>query len=115
MSFFVRASDKRKVTPGITELSPARVPIDLEACYFDVGSAYPGGAAATKGGVVRPLKGIVSWVYTVARQVCCFLAVVHRCLKGRFPQYERNGESAPLVHLLSGRAWQSSHALRDKG
>ena len=69
----VGASDKRKVTPGITELSPARVPIDLEACYFDVGSAYPGGAAATKGGVVRPLKGIVRWVQTVVRQVCCFL------------------------------------------
>lgn len=54
--------DDRKVTPGITELSPARVPIDLEACYFDVGSPYPGGALAAKGGVVRPLKGIVSWV-----------------------------------------------------
>src|SRR5436853_523965 len=30
--------DVRKVTPGITESSPARVPIDPEACYFDVGS-----------------------------------------------------------------------------
>ena len=68
----VGVSDNRKVTPGITELSPARVHIDLEACYFDVGSSYPGGAAAAKGGVVRPLKGFVSWVYTVARQVCCF-------------------------------------------
>ena len=65
--------DNRKVTPGIIELSPARVHIDLEACYFDVGSSYPGGAQAAKGGVVRPLKGIVSWVYTVVRQVCCFL------------------------------------------
>ncbi len=111
----VGAIDKRKVTPGITELSPARVPIDLEACYFDVGSAYPGGAAATKGGVVRPLKGIVSWVHTVVRQVCCFLAVVFWCLRIRFPQYERNGESAPLVYLLSGRVSQGSHALRDKG
>jgi hypothetical protein len=36
--------DVRKVTPGITELSSARVPIDLKACYFDVGSSYPGGA-----------------------------------------------------------------------
>ena len=54
--------DNRKVTPGITELSPARVHIDLEACYFDVGSLYPAGAAAGKGGVVRPLKGVVSWV-----------------------------------------------------
>ncbi len=59
---FVGVIDDRKVTPGITELSRVRVPIDPEACYFDVGSAYPGGAQAAKGGVVRPLKGIVSWV-----------------------------------------------------
>ncbi len=70
-------SDNRKVTLGITESSPARVHIDLAVCYFDVGSSYPGGAAAAKGGVVRPLKGIVSWVHTVVRQVCCFLVEVH--------------------------------------
>ncbi len=45
--------DDREVTPGITELSPARVRIDLEACYFDVGSSYPGGAAAAKGAGVH--------------------------------------------------------------
>lgn len=54
--------DVRKITLGIIELSAARVHIDLLACYFAVGSPYPGGAAAAKGGVVRPLKGIVSWV-----------------------------------------------------
>ncbi len=80
---FMGAVDNRKVTPGITELSPARVHIDPEACYFDVGSSYPGGAAAAKGGVVRPLKGIVSWVYTVARQVCCYLLGVRWPLRGR--------------------------------
>ena len=111
----MRVSDKRKVTPGITELSPARVHIDLEACYFDVGSSYPGGVEAAKGGVVRPLKGIVSWVYTVARQGCCFLADVQGYLRRRFPQYERNGESEPLVYQLSGKAWLGSHALMDKG
>ena len=58
----VGAVDNRKVTPGITELSPVRAHIDLEACYFDVVSPYPGGAEAAKGGVVRPLKGIVRWV-----------------------------------------------------
>lgn len=73
----MRPSDKREVTPGITESSPARVHIDLAVCYFDVGSSYPGGAAAAKGGVVRPLKGIESWVYTVARQVCCSSAEVY--------------------------------------
>ena len=67
------ASDKRKVTPGVTELSPARVHIDLEACCFDVGSPYPGGAVAAKGETVRLLKGIASWVHTVVRQVCCYL------------------------------------------
>ena len=54
--------DNRKVTPGIIELSSARAHIDLKACYFDVVSSYPGGAEAAKGGVVRPLKGIVRWV-----------------------------------------------------
>ena len=66
-------NDVRKVTTGITESSRARAHIDHEACYFDVGSLHPGGAAAAKGGVVRPLKGIVSWVQTVVRQVCCYL------------------------------------------
>ena len=54
--------DLRKVTPGITELSSVRAPIDLMACYFDVVSPHPGGAAAAKGEVVRLLKRIVRWV-----------------------------------------------------
>ena len=58
----------RKVTPGITELSRLRVPIDGAVCYIDVGSSYPGGAEAAKGGGVHPLKGIVSWVQNVVRQ-----------------------------------------------
>jgi len=61
MSLLVRAGGVRKVTPGITESSRARVHIDPAACYLDVGSSYPGGAAATKGEVVRLLKGNVSW------------------------------------------------------
>ena len=61
-TLFMVAIDNRKVTPGITESSPARAHIDLEACYFDVVSPHPGGAAAAKGGVVRPLKRIVRWV-----------------------------------------------------
>ena len=61
-AFIVGAVDIRKVTPGITELSSVRAHIDLKACYFDVVSSYPGGAEAAKGGVVRPLKGIVRWV-----------------------------------------------------
>lgn len=59
---FVGVIDNRKVTPGITELSSVRAHIDLKACYFDVVSPHPGGAAAAKGGVVRPLKRIVRWV-----------------------------------------------------
>ena len=61
-SSFMGEIDDRKVTTGITELSPARAHIDLEVCYFEVVSSYPGGAEAAKGGVVRPLKGIVRWV-----------------------------------------------------
>ena len=33
-----------KITPGVTELSRVRVPIDLVACFLDVGSSYPGSA-----------------------------------------------------------------------
>jgi hypothetical protein len=51
-----------KATPGITEWSRARVHIDPAACYFAVDSFHPGCAEAAKGGVVRPLKGYVSWV-----------------------------------------------------
>ena len=48
--------DNRKVTSGIIELSPARAHIDLVACYFDVVSSQPPGAAAGKGGC-SPIKG----------------------------------------------------------
>lgn len=54
--------DFRKATPGITELSRARVPIDPAACYFDVGSTHPGSAAGAKGKGVHRLKGLVSLV-----------------------------------------------------
>ncbi|PMP88381.1 MAG: hypothetical protein C0172_02745 [Caldisphaera sp.] len=58
-----------KVTPGITESSRARAPIDPAVCFIDVGFSHPGSAAASKGGAARPLKGNVSWVQTVVRQV----------------------------------------------
>ena len=58
----------RKVTPGITELSRPRAPIDGAVCYIDVGSSYPGRAEAAKGEGVHLLKGIVSWVQNAARQ-----------------------------------------------
>ena len=58
----------RKVTPGITELSRPRAPIDGAVCYIDVGSSYPGCAEAAKGVGVHQLKGIVSWVQNAARQ-----------------------------------------------
>jgi hypothetical protein len=66
-------------------LSRVRVHIDLAACFLDVGSSYPGGAhvgnlyhfdaerKTSKGGAVRPLKGNVSWVQTVVRQVGFYL------------------------------------------
>ena len=80
MSLLMRARDDQKVTPGITELSRPRAHFDYRlcyiqefidgaACYIDVGSSYPGSAEATKGGGVHPLKGIVSWVHNVARQL----------------------------------------------
>ncbi|RLE63731.1 MAG: hypothetical protein DRJ38_06905 [Thermoprotei archaeon] len=58
----VGAGHDRKVTPGVTGLSRARVHIDPAVWYPDVVSPYPGRAAAAKGGAARPLKGNVRWV-----------------------------------------------------
>ena len=59
----------RKGTPRITGLSRPIVHIDGEACYTAVGSSYPGCAQAAKGAGVHILKGIVSWVKIVVRQI----------------------------------------------
>jgi hypothetical protein len=69
MSSLMGARDDRKVTPGIIESSRLRVHIDGAVCCFDVGSSYPGGAEAAKGGGVHPLKGFVSWVHNAVRQL----------------------------------------------
>ncbi len=58
-----------KGTPGITGWSGQRVHIGGPVRHLDVGSAHPGGEEAPKGWSVRPLKGYVSWVQTVVRQV----------------------------------------------
>jgi hypothetical protein len=52
----MRVGHVRKITPGVTESSRARVHIDPAACFLDVGSSYPGGALAPKGKAVRLLK-----------------------------------------------------------
>jgi len=65
--------DDRKGTPRITGLSPPIVQIDGEACYTAVGSSYPGRAQAAKGAGVHILKGIVSWVKIVVRQIVWYL------------------------------------------
>ena len=59
----------RKGTPRITGLSRLIAPIDGEVCYTAVGSSYPGRAQAAKGDGVHRLKGIVSWVKIVVRQI----------------------------------------------
>ena len=59
----------RKVTPRIIGLSRPIVQIDGVACYTAVGSSYPGRAQAAKGAGVHILKGIVSWVKIVVRQI----------------------------------------------
>ena len=85
MSSLMGASDDRKVTPGITELSRPRAhtckrvnslvckQIDGAACYIDVGSSYPGCAEAAKGAGVHRLKGVVSWVQNAVRQFVYYL------------------------------------------
>ena len=64
----MRAQAVKQATPGVTDLSRARVPIDLAVWYLAVGLGHPGGAGATKGWVVHPLKTYTSWVQYVARQ-----------------------------------------------
>lgn len=61
----MRAQAVRQATPGVTDLSRARVPIDLAVWYIAVGLGYPGGAFASKGWVVHPLKAYMSWVHVV--------------------------------------------------
>ena len=64
-----------KVTPGITGWYRPRVHIDGGVRHLDVGSTYPGAEEGPKGLAVRQLKGYVSWVQTVARQVGLLSAV----------------------------------------
>ncbi len=68
MSFLIGARYDRKAISGIIELSRPSAQSDGAACYFDVGSSYPGRAEAPKGGGVHPLKGFVSWVQNAVRQ-----------------------------------------------
>ena len=76
-----------------------RVLIDPAVWYIAVGLGYPGRVGPAKGWVVHPLKSHMSWVQYVARQYgsisweCCFL-------RERISEYERNGDSAPLVYRL---------------
>lgn len=76
-----------------------RVHIDPAVWYIAVGLGHPGRVGAAKGWVVHPLKSHMSWVQYVARQYgsisweCCLL-------RERILEYERNGDSAPLVDQL---------------
>ena len=58
----LRVQAVRQATPGVTGSSQARVHIDLAVWYIAVGLGHPGGAGATKGWVVHPLKTYTSWV-----------------------------------------------------
>jgi len=55
-------SSKDSATLGITALFFPRDGIGGKDCDLDVGFRYPRGAAASKGGSVRPLKPNMSWV-----------------------------------------------------
>jgi hypothetical protein len=104
----------RKVTPGVTELSRVRVPIDLAACFLDVGSSYPGGAYNLQGWGCSPIKR--------ERELGLDRRETGRILSDRYVgrlmvrshQYERNMRPAPLVYRLSDKASPGSHAPRDK-
>jgi hypothetical protein len=62
-----------KATPGITGWYYPSVHSDDSVRHLDVGSPYPGTEEGPKGLAVRQLKGYVSWVQTVVRQVGPYL------------------------------------------
>lgn len=95
----MRVQSVRQATLEVTGSSRARVHIDPAVWYIAVGLGYPGRVGATKGWVVHPLKSHMSWVQYVARQ---YGSISWKCclLRERIPEYERNGDSAPLVYQL---------------
>ncbi len=57
--FLLSVQSNRKVTSGITEWCRASVQSDHDACFFDVGFTYPGGAQAPKGAGVRQIESSI--------------------------------------------------------
>ena len=94
-------------------MSRARVPIDPEAWYIAVGSSHPGGAGATKGGVVHPLKAHVSWVQYGASQygIPCW---ERKLPEGKVLQVREERSIGASGHRLSDKATPGSYALADK-
>ena len=88
--------DDRKVTPGITELSRPRAPIDGAVCYIDVGSSYPGRAEIARCLIIRrrAAVGVQGWGCSPIKRdrelgserceaVCLISTGSVGCLKGR--------------------------------
>lgn len=95
----MRIQAVRQATLEVTGSSRVRVHIDPAVWYIAVGLGHPGRVGAAKGWVVHPLKSHMSWVQYVARQ---YGSISWNCrvLRERIPEYERNGNSAPLVDRL---------------
>ena len=95
----MRIQAVRQATLEVTGSSRVRVHIDPAVWYIAVGLGHPGRVGAAKGWVVHPLKSHMSWVQYVARQ---YGSISWECspLRERIPEYERNGDSAPLVDRL---------------
>ena len=96
----MRVQAVKQATLEVTGSSWVRVHIDPTVWYIAVGLGHPGRVGAAKGWVVHPLKSHMSWVQYVARQYGSISW--KRCpLRERIFEYERNGDSAPLVDQLS--------------
>ena len=95
----MRIQADRQATLEVTGSSRVRVHIDPAVWYIAVGLGHPGRVGAAKGWVVHPLKSHMSWVQYVARQ---YGSISWKCcpLRERIFEYERNGDSAPLVYQL---------------
>ena len=97
----------RKAISGITELSRLRARIDDDACFFAVGFAYPGYVQVPKGAGVNWLKGIMSWVYNVVRQLVLYPLEMLRS-EGKDPLVREEQGFEASGDLLSDKAGRAA-------
>ncbi len=120
MSSLMGARDDRKVTPGITELSPPSVHSCLRLLVAS-------DRTERRGGLLHRCRLFLSWWCRshqgwgcspikrdreLGSQRCETVGLIStgnvKCLRGRMSKYERNWHSRPLVYRLSDKAGRAA-------